>query len=104
MSERKINLEEILLDIFQTTTQGCSSSTQGLQLAIIRNPDLNRIKNAMKEACKQTLELAAENAEVDIIDHEEVDKSKLPGTDNFATLPIYGVDEQSILNTINQIE
>lgn len=87
MSERKINLDDYVDDL-------------PLAVASYRN----KLKIVMKELIKETLELAAENAEVDIIDHEEVDKSKLPGTDNFATLPIYGVDEQSILNTINQIE
>lgn len=45
---------------------------------------------AMKEACRQTLELAAENADIEIryIKHEDR----------------YFVDKQSILDTINQVE
>lgn len=75
MSERKINLEEIL------------SKRIVLEPSHIRK----EILIAMKEACRQTLELAAENAIIFLPSH-----SHLHGTKN--------IDKQSILNTINQIE
>lgn len=77
MEERKINLEEIAQNI--------------VPLGAIGNINFKRgILEAMKEACRQTLELAAENA----------------GAWCYAegNEPEYGVDKQTILNTINQIE
>lgn len=71
MSERKVNLEEILEKHRQMFIKNS-----------VKHPDY--IMDAMKEACRQVLELAAENAEV----HEE----------------LFIVDKQSILNTINQVE
>ena len=71
MSERKVNLEEILEKHGQMFIKNS-----------VKHPDY--IMDAMKEACRQTLELAAENAEV----HEE----------------LFIVDKQSIINTINQVE
>lgn len=74
MSERKINLEEIL--------NNCVHIDDEIK---------PMVKNAMREACRQVLELAAENAEVKILYiHQDCMD--------------YGIDEQSILNTINQIE
>ena len=77
MKERKINLEEII----NTLPSVCIGYK-------------NSIKDAMKEACRQTLELAAENAdtEKEILHESGVLKS------------VGVVDKQSILNTINQIE
>ena len=72
MLERKINLEEIL--------NNC---------VYIDDEIKPMVKNAMKEACRQVLELAAENAEITINSIEDL---KLI------------VDKQSIFNTINQIE
>lgn len=62
---KEINLEEILAKIFEPTSQDCSTTKQDLQLAITLNPDLNRILEAMKQACSQILDLAAETAEID---------------------------------------
>jgi len=58
--------------------------------------DVVFIKRAMLEACKQTLELAAENARLIFIDDED----PLIGQEYISA----EVDRQSILNTINQIE
>lgn len=75
---KKINLEEIL-------NSHCEISS------ILFTPhDIEVIKICMKEACRQTLELAAENAEA---------WCYAEGNE-----PEYGVDKQSIINTINQIE
>lgn len=80
MSERKINLEEILNDC-----------------VYIDDEIKPMVRNAMREACRQILELAAENAEVD--EHEVAES--IHGGPGYT---YYEVDKQSILNTINQIE
>ena len=80
MSERKVNLEEIL-----NNTIDLSSYT--LQFR-------NSIKKAMKEACRQTLELAAENAKIC------TDTMCSPYREDWVKY----VDKQSILDTIKQVE
>jgi hypothetical protein len=85
MSERKINLEEILKTIaFEESEKGNSSS--------FSVQEMNVINLAMKEACRQVLELAAENA----------DTKYLPLLNSNESIEV--VDKQSILNTINQVE
>ena len=92
MSERKINLEEILIEVFEPSPQNCQTPTQDLQLAITLNPDLNRIKEAMIEFGKRLLELAAENLEYRVwYDSNDNEHHAI-------------INEQSILDTINQIE
>ena len=71
MSERKIKLEEIMQEHVDPH-------------CFLKKECYERVIDAMKEACKQILELAAENAEI----HEE----------------LFIVDKQSILDTIKQIE
>lgn len=75
--QNKVNLEQIL--------------KQYLTLEAVRknNPDytFNMILSAMKEACRQALELAAENADLD-----------------FDPKLLHIVDKQSILDTIKQVE
>ena len=79
MIERKINLEEILKSFLTVETMR------------LNNPDytFNMVLSAMKEACRQTLELAAENAKA---------------FDTIHSWNIPSIDAQSILNTIKQIE
>ena len=80
---KKINLEEIL--------------NQHLKYKIVLeldDDDLMLIKVAMKDACNQVLELAAENAEISRSDWNH--DSQIYETEE--------VNKQSILNTINQIE
>ena len=88
MSERKINLEEILKR-FSHVDHGAVEDFWFTE---------NVIK-AMKEACRQTLELAAENADVKAI-------SEMISISNGADFNIQKmvVNKQSILNTIKQIE
>ena len=76
MSERRINLEEILKENLNLYIQYWLSKAEYRKEFII---------NAMKEAIKQALELAAENATV--------------RGNNFVRV----VDKQSIIDTINQI-
>lgn len=76
MEKKEINLEEI----YQRLRPKHSSHKE---LAI----------SLAKEACKQALELASENAEIDVIET----------TDDSSGF-IHEVNKQSILNTINQIK
>ena len=78
MDEKKINLEEIINNL-----GNISKDENGDRVYYTWE-----IINMMKEACKQTLELAAEKAETDY---------------DMFTSSRY-VDKQSILNVINLIE
>lgn len=80
MSE-KINLEKILDKIHDENYRSSYKTWFSKQCII----------DAMKEACKQSLELAAENASC----NHDFDGAH--GCE-------YSVDKQSILNTINQIK
>ena len=77
MSERRVNLKDILTS-FELNEYYLTESERSVAL------------KAMKEACKQTLELACENAEA--IAYSQ------------GALGQCGIDKQSILSTINQIE
>ena len=79
MSERKINLEEII-----SKTYGCEDIYEFQRTFDI---SVSMIKEICINVCKQVLELAAENATYDWNDSDD----------------IY-VDKQSILDTINQVE
>ena len=84
MSERKINLEEILnkeLNIL-------SISVEQIEKSALK---------AMKEACKQVLELAAENAKAEI--HTEWEGNT--GSEYYTDYAV--VNKQSILDTINLV-
>lgn len=83
MSERKINLEEILKR-FSHVDHGAVEDFWFTE---------NVIK-AMKEACRQTLELAAENAKIC------TDTMCSPYREDWVKY----VDKQSILDTIKQVE
>lgn len=101
MSERKINLEEILDGV--KLENGATFSSY-----ISKNGDIYRIvKIAMKEACRQTLELAAENAELEERDYRK-NPTKISNYGEEVCSEYegiyYGVDKQSILSTINQVE
>ena len=101
MTERKINLEEILINVFEPSSQYCSTPLQDLQLAITLNPDVGMIKDAMIEFGKRLLELAAENATVILEDKDgNGTHGKLVEQQGFEAR----TNKQSILNTINQIE
>lgn len=80
MEERKINLEEILNKVL-----GVHKDFEILSGFEITKKDCI---NAMKKACMQTLELAAENAK-EVFDDVQRE---------------YVVDKQSILDTINQVK
>lgn len=85
MSERKINLEEIL--------------NKELNILSIRVEQIEKSAlKAMKEACKQVLELAADNAKAEI--HTEWEGNT--GSEYYTDYAV--IDKRSILDTINQVE
>lgn len=80
---KKINLEEILWDSFRNN--GIPKPTHSLAEITQK-----AVKQAMKEACRQALELAAENSQIPYLEH---------GMTNLANR-----SKQSILNIIKEIE
>lgn len=95
MSERKINLEEIILDVY-----GCKNMDE-LRDYMGEYGSVAMIKDCMKEAIKKALELAAENVVLEWNCYyvaSQMDEKKF---DNKRDV---WIDKQSILNTINQIE
>ena len=97
MSERKINLEEILISKLE------ENSTEDFDLQIISKLHFIACYYAMEEACKQVLELAAENAELKLKIKLECTESQLENGFCFGDNAII-INKQSILNTINQVE
>jgi len=83
---KTINLEETLKKYITTKIEEVPFC--GAFHIVEEFTEVNSILKAMKEAIKQALELAAENA--------------ITVTDVFSQT--YEVDKQSILDTINQIE
>ena len=94
MPEKTINLEKLIFDYKLIE----KSDDKGELFHLIRY--------AMKEACRQTLELAAENAKINWIENEV----KMESDSDFAFRDSDGnwckisLDEQSILNIINEVE
>lgn len=113
MSERRIDLEQILKD-----TLNCHKPWE-LEIRITAGTPLSDIIAAMKEACRQTLELAAENAKIQQTwdygryeDNETISpeikilkviKTNHPGHGD-CTHDIIRVNRQSILDSIKNIE
>ena len=88
MSKRKINLEDILIKMFENGQPFYNGKN---------------IKSAMLEFGQQLLELAAENAELKLKIKLECTESQLENGFCFGDNAII-VNKQSILNTINQVE
>ena len=80
---KEINLTEILKKSID------NPNNRDLQTLIERYVSPHDILEAMKEACRQTLELASKNARCD---------------SNYGVDISHTINRQSILNTINQIK
>ena len=93
MPERKINLEEIMQEHVDPH-------------CFLKKECYERVIEAMKEACKQTLELAAENAEISWVENdiEMESDTDFSFRDNDGNWCKININEQSILDTIKQIE
>ena len=96
MSERKINLEQILISKLE------ENSTEEFDLQIISKLHFIACYYAMEEACKQVLELAAENAKVEEFYRGESYRIKDIFYDNDDSYIV--ANKQSILDTIKQVE
>ena len=88
MSERKINLEDLLIN-------HCNNN----MLHWINEAEYRKsfLLDAMKDAIKQALELAAENADYGVYQNDDGQEPWIHESNIF-------IDKQSILDTINQIE
>lgn len=96
MSKRKINLEKILMNIIFSDMGNISITYD--------SRGKRQILLAMKEACKQALELAIENT-----GFIETTSEKLNSEDYAPFIiadddTIWTIHKQSIRNTLNQIE
>lgn len=100
MSDRKVNLEEILTTKFPHLNGYKPWETVEPYIGNHKYIEIGSIYELMKEACRQVLELAAENAKLGYI-RTLVDDPK-EGDDAYKNFPI--VDKESILNIINLIE
>lgn len=92
---KKISFNEILIDAFDVN-EVFLSEEYAIQKAIKNNPDVNRIKYAMMKACRKILESAAENVRSEY-------RMPRDGEDP-AEMVRCGINKQSILDTIYQIE
>ena len=91
---KKINLELILFNEIGKLRIAFPEENYYSEDDVKNSKEFTYFINAMKEACRQTLELAAENAECE--DGAIIDL----GFEIIAA----SVNKQSILDTINQIE
>lgn len=94
--EKKINLEEILLDVVVGNN---NSFDLEIEYKITQDVILS-----MKEACRQVLELAAENASLTCYNDEDAKEYNIEKFDSFTADVNIRINKQSILNTINQVE
>ena len=90
---KAIKLEETLRSFLTT------------EAMLANNPDYtyNMVLSAMREACKQTLELAAEKAEVRIL-YIGKDGLEIRSPTDMVYDKVHLVNKQSILDVINQIK
>lgn len=60
---------------------------------------IEAMREYAKLAIEEQLKIAAEEAVVEVVDHEEVNiEAMIPEDSKYKILPIYGVDEDSIIN------
>lgn len=91
MDKRKINLEEILFTEADKLRKDFPFLDLYSNKEMKESPEWKYFMSAMKEACRQILELAAENAEIDYVP-------------DYQGGEIAYINENSILDTIKQIK
>jgi hypothetical protein len=57
---KTVNLEEILVNVLNPVSHDCKTVKQDIHLALVFNPNVDDIYAAMREACNQAIDLAAE--------------------------------------------
>ena len=102
MTRNKINLEEII----KSETSINTTSIEMYENGVFDKAD---VLKSMKEACRQTLELAAQNAEMKFVTYKGysglIEKEESVGQEvNIEDKTYIQIDKQSILDTINLIE
>jgi hypothetical protein len=66
---------------------------------------LEVIKTAQIDAIEETCRVCAEEGIVEVVDHEELSIETLPANNGKTViLPVYGVDEQSILKIADKMK
>jgi len=98
--ERKINLEDIL---FESKFNNLSEADKD----VIRTGtfySFDDILKAMKEACKQTLGLASENAGLIELTSDKLNKMDYTPFITAEDDTLWAINKQGILDTIKQIE
>jgi hypothetical protein len=74
-------------------------------LDIVKSKILEAIRAAQIDAIEETCKRCAEESIVEIVDHEELSIETLPANDGKTViLPIYGVDEDSILKIADKMK
>lgn len=105
--EKKINLEEILVSRFPHLKGFNKWDTFenyiGKSGDIYKYVSLNDIYELMKDVCNQILKLAAENAEIRVVENAVIEEGTCYDVYDDGVFTIFA-DKQSILNIINQIE
>lgn len=62
------------------------------------------VKIIKKDAIEYTLKVASEKAVVEVVDHEEMTPEQIPPHDGKSLiLPVYGVDDDSILSLKDEL-
>ena len=94
---KEVNLEEILSEYADVADGYIGYDTE-----------IKDVLRAMKEACKQVLELASENAKIQEVVDDDLDNMEisdyLVSYDDFNSCYTQSVNKQSIINTINQVK
>ena len=102
MSERKINLESIILEAY-----GCKDVHDFKKSFDV---SIQMVKEICIETCRQVLELAAQNVELSTTQTPPKQSNGCKWTSYWVAADDYDpeywivVDKQSILNTINQVK
>ena len=74
-------------------------------LDIVKAKILEAIRAAQIDAIEETCKRCAEESIVEVVDHEELSIETLPANDGKTViLPIYGVDEDSILKIADKMK
>ena len=74
-------------------------------LDIVKSKILEAIRAAQIDAIEETCKRCAEESIVEVVDHEELSIETLPANDGKTViLPIYGVDEDSILKIADKMK
>jgi len=92
---KTLNLEEILRRHIDSLKDGSPTRNLLSSNEVFQNDLFDFFMNLMKDVCKETLYLAAENAKI---------KENFTVDDKAFVLNEYVINKQSIIDTINEVE